>query len=184
MIFSETILKGCYIVQMEPKTDDRGWFARSFCKHEFEAIGHNKEWVQMNHSFTKDEGTVRGMHFQLPPFSEKKLVRCIAGTVCDVIIDLRNGSPTFLKWLAIDLSAENKKMIYVPEGFAHGFQCLTSNCELLYHHSEFYSAAAEGGIRYNDIMLDINWPLPVKNISPRDQVHPLLTAEFQGLKIN
>jgi dTDP-4-dehydrorhamnose 3,5-epimerase len=181
MIFTETSLKGSYVIDLELFTDERGWFARTFCKNEFAQIGHNKEWVQFNHSFTKEQGTIRGMHYQLPPFTEIKQVRCIAGAVYDVIVDLRKESATFLQWIGIELSAENKKMIYVPEGFAHGFQALTANCELIYHHSQFYKPGVEGGIKYNDPAVQIEWPIPVTNISARDNQHPLLDANFKGI---
>lgn len=144
MIFTETLLKGSYIIELSAFTDDRGWFARTYCKNEFAAIGHTAEWVQMNHSFTKDKGAIRGMHYQLPPFSEIKMVRCIAGAVYDVIVDLRKDSPTFLQWYGTELSAANKKMLYIPEGFAHGFQTLQNDCELIYHHSQFYARRRRG----------------------------------------
>lgn len=181
MTFTETALKGSYVISLTPFSDDRGWFARTYCKNEFEAIGHSKEWVQMNHSFTKEKGTVRGMHFQHPPFSEIKMVRCIAGAVLDVIVDIRKDSPTFLQHMAVELSAVNKKMIYIPEGFAHGFQTLEDNTELIYHHSEFYKPGVEGGLRYDDPMLDIHWPLAVKDISNRDRNHLLLDENFKGV---
>ncbi len=171
MNFTETPLKGSYIVTPEPHGDSRGWFMRSFCKKEFGSIGHSGEWVQMNHSFTAKKGSVRGMHFQLPPHEEIKLVRCVAGSVYDVIIDLRKDYPTYLNWFGEVLSAENKKMIYVPEGFAHGFQTLTDDAELLYNHSDFYNAAFEAGILYNDQKINIQWPLPVTEISERDISH-------------
>ena len=179
MIFTETILKGSYIIELAPFTDERGWFARTYCKNEFGQIGHDKEWVQFNHSFTSYAGTVRGMHYQLPPFSEVKLVRCIAGAVYDVIIDLRKESETFLKYFGAELSARNKKMMYIPEGFAHGFQALTNDCELLYHHSQFYMPGVEAGIKYNDKEVNINWPLQVKNVSSRDDSHPAIDANFK-----
>jgi dTDP-4-dehydrorhamnose 3,5-epimerase len=181
MTFTETLLKGSYVIDLNTFTDDRGWFARTYCKNEFAAIGHTAEWVQMNHSFTKDKGAIRGMHYQLPPFSEIKMVRCIAGAVNDVIIDLRKNSPTFLQWFGVELSAQNKKMLYIPEGFAHGFQTLQSDCELIYHHSQFYTPGAEGGIKFDDPKLNISWPLPVTNISERDNRHPLLDENFKGL---
>jgi dTDP-4-dehydrorhamnose 3,5-epimerase len=181
MIFTETILNGSYVVELNAFTDERGWFARTYCKNEFSTIGHQGEWVQMNHSFTKNKGTIRGMHFQLPPFSEIKLVRCIAGTVYDVIIDLRKDSATFLQSFGVELSAQNKKMIYIPAGFAHGFQALSNDCELIYNHSQFYTAGAEGGIKYNDPGLNINWPLDVTNISERDNQHDLLDENFKGI---
>ena len=181
MIFHETHLKGSYTIELTPFADERGWFARTYCKEEFNTIGHDKEWLQMNHSFTVQQGTIRGMHFQQAPFREIKLVRCIAGKVFDVIIDIRTGSPTFLQWVGVELSAENKKMIYIPEGFAHGFQTLTDNCELIYHHSELYKPGVEGGIKYDDPLVNIQWPLTCSNISNRDHTHPLLDKNFKGI---
>lgn len=181
MIFTATPLAGSYVIGLEPFSDSRGWFARTYCKNEFQQIGHEKEWVQLNHSFTSLKGSVRGMHYQLAPYSEIKMVRCIAGAVYDVIIDLRKASPTFLQWFGMELSAENKKMLYIPEGFAHGFQALADNCELLYHHTEFYTPAAEAGIRYNDPAIHIQWPLALTEISERDAQHPLLDAHFKGV---
>ena len=181
MIFTPTPLAGSYVVGLKPFTDDRGWFARFYCKNEFAEIGHGKEWVQMNHSFTTAAGTVRGMHFQLPPFREIKMVRCIAGAVFDVIVDCRKGSPTFLQWFGTELSAANRNMMYIPEGFAHGFQALTANCELIYLHSEFYQPGSESGLRYDDPMLDIQWPMVARNLSDRDASHQLLDENFKGL---
>src|ERR1022692_3988040 len=181
MNFFETGLSGSYVIDVLPVEDERGWFVRTFCKDEFEKIGHTKEWVQMNHSFTYETGSLRGMHFQKPPFSEIKLIRCIGGKVFDVIIDLRKHSETFLQWAGVELSAENKRMIYIPEGFAHGFQTLTSDCQLVYNHSAYYKPGVEGGIKYDDAMVNIKWPMPVRNVSERDRNHPLLTADFKGL---
>jgi len=181
MTFTPTPLPGSYVIEPSPFKDERGWFARVYCKKEFAAIGHNKEWVQLNHSVTYAKGALRGMHYQLPPFKEIKMVRCIAGAVFDVIVDIRKGSPGFLQWYGVELSAQNRKMLYIPEGFAHGFQALTENCELLYHHSEYYTPAAEAGIRYNDPLLNIRWPLPVTDISVRDTQHPLLDNQFNGI---
>jgi dTDP-4-dehydrorhamnose 3,5-epimerase len=183
MLFTETKLKGSFIIDLEPFADERGWFARSFCKKEFEQIGHSAEWVQLNHSVTNDKGTIRGMHFQYPPYAEIKLVRCIAGSVYDVIIDLRSDSPTFLQWVGEELSYDNKKMIYIPAGFAHGFQTLADNSQLLYHHTSYYIPGAEGGIRYDDKKIDINWKLPVTGISGRDKNHPLINEFFTGIKL-
>jgi dTDP-4-dehydrorhamnose 3,5-epimerase len=123
------------------------------------------------------------MHFQYPPHSEIKMVRCIAGAIFDVIIDLRSGSPSFLQWFGQELSAVNKKMLYIPEGFAHGFQTLTNDCELIYHHTSFYTPGAEGGIRYDDKKIDINWKLPVTEISERDKGHAYLNESFTGIKL-
>lgn len=181
MIFSPTPLQGSYEIFPEPRMDNRGWFARFYCKEEFALIGHTEEWVQMNHSFTKVKGTIRGLHFQHPPFGEIKFLRCISGSVFDVIVDLRKNSGTFLNWYGTELSSENKKMLYIPEGFAHGFQTLSNDCELLYHHSRTYQPKAEAGIRYNDQLVNIDWPLPVTEISERDAAHPLLTTSFKGL---
>ena len=181
MIFTPTPLSGSYVIDLEPFSDDRGWFARFYDEKEFQQIGHDKKWVQFNHSFTKKKGTLRGMHYQLPPYREIKMVRCVAGAVYDVIIDVRTDSDTFLQWFGTELSAANKKMLYIPEGFAHGFQCLTDDCELIYLHSEFYVPNAEGGIRYNDPKAAINWPLPVHTLSPRDAGHPDLDEKFKGI---
>ena len=181
MIFTETELQGSYTIELEPFKDGRGWFARYFCMDEFSKIAHTDEWMQMNHSCTYTKGSLRGMHYQLPPFSEIKLVRCITGNVFDVIVDLRKNSETFLQWFGAELSSANKKMIYIPEGFAHGFQCLTDNCELLYHHTEFYKPEAEAGIKYDDPKINIEWPLPVTVISERDKAHPHLNENFKGI---
>ncbi|MEI2738070.1 MAG: dTDP-4-dehydrorhamnose 3,5-epimerase [Chitinophagaceae bacterium] len=181
MIFTATPLTGSYVIELTPFADERGWFARYYCKNSFAEIGHSKEWVQMNHSVSYQKGTIRGMHFQMEPYKEIKMVRCIAGSVFDVIIDIRKDSATFLQWFGAELSAENKKMLYIPEGFAHGFQCLSDNCELLYHHSEFYQPAAEAGIRHDDPMIGIQWPLPVSVLSGRDAGHSLLNNDFKGV---
>ena len=180
MKFIPTILNGSFTIQLDPINDERGWFARYFCKKEFSTIGHNKEWVQMNHSFSLKKGTLRGMHFQKPPYSEIKLVRCIQGSVFDVIIDLRKDSPTFLKWVGTELSAENKLMMYIPEGFAHGFQTLEDNSGLLYMHTAYYSPEAEDGLRYNDPQVNISWPIEISEISMRDTNHDIL-EKFNGL---
>lgn len=181
MIFIPTPLEGSYEVSLAPRADSRGWFARFYCKDEFKQIGHDKEWVQMNHSFTAEKGALRGMHFQYPPYSEIKMVRCIAGSVYDVIIDVRKNSQTFLQFYATELSALKKNMLYIPEGFAHGFQTLTDDCELIYFHSEYYTPNGEGGIRFDEPLVNINWPLPVKEISERDSNHPYLNENFKGI---
>lgn len=181
MTFTPTPLDGSYIITLDPVEDERGWFARYFCKNEFDKIGHKDEWLQMNHSFSANKGTLRGMHFQVTPYREIKLVRCIRGSVYDVIIDLRKGSPTFLKWFSLQLSASNKTMIYIPAGFAHGFQCLEDECELLYHHTAFYQPGSESGLRYDDPAIGIEWPLPVTVLSARDTSHSLVTNDFKGI---
>lgn len=174
MKFHETTLKGVYTIELEPHLDERGFFARTFCKNEFRRIHHQKEFVQFNHSYTVKKGTLRGLHYQVPPMSEIKLIRCIRGKVLDVIVDLREGSPTFLQHIGVELSAKNMRMIYVPEGFAHGFQTLEEHSEMLYHHTNFYSPDHERGIRYNDPLLSINWPLAPSEVSEKDMKHPLL----------
>lgn len=181
MNFIPTPLAGSYVIDLVLRNDHRGWFARTYCKQEFEQIGHTREFVQMNQSYTREKGALRGMHFQRSPHREVKVVRCITGAVFDVIVDLRKDSPTFLQWFGVELSARNKKTLYVPEGFAHGFQTLEENSELLYLVSEQYAPQAEGGVRYDDPAFKIQWPLAVSDISEKDMAHPLLTENFQGL---
>jgi dTDP-4-dehydrorhamnose 3,5-epimerase len=181
MTFTPTSLNKSYIIELSPSNDSRGWFARTYCKKEFQQIGHNKEWVQLNHSATFKKGSIRGMHYQLRPFREIKMVRCIAGSIYDVIIDLRKNSPTFLQWFGTELSAKNKRMLYIPEGFAHGFQTLSNDSELIYHHTEFYNPKAEAGVKYNDPVVNIQWPLAITEISERDNNHRYLDKNFKGI---
>jgi dTDP-4-dehydrorhamnose 3,5-epimerase len=183
MRFNKTSINGVYLIDLDLFEDERGWFARTFCKNEFEKIGHQKEWVQINHSFTKNKGTVRGMHYQNPPNSEIKLVRCIAGKIFDVAVDLRKNSASFLKWFGTELSSANKKMLYIPQGCAHGFLSLSDEVEIIYHHTDFYTQSAEGGIHYSDPSLNIDWPIDVKHISERDKNFPELSVNFKGLEI-
>ena len=183
MKFIPTAISGLYEIELNVFKDNRGWFARTYCKNEFAEIGHNKEWTQLNHSFTAKKGAIRGMHYQIAPFHEIKMVRCIAGAVYDVAVDLRSGSPTFLHWHGTILSAENKRMLYIPEGFAHGFQTLEEHSELIYHHTSFYTPNSEGGLRYDDPKLAIPWPLPLSEISERDLNHPLLNSTFESIKL-
>lgn len=180
MNFEETTLKGAYVVSLQLLTDTRGGFARTFCKKEFQQINHHKEFVQLNHSYNTFKGTIRGMHYQLPPYQEIKLIRCVKGAVLDVIVDLRANSPTFLQHFSVELSAENKKMMYVPENFAHGFQTLQDNSELIYHHTQFYAPQADTGIRFNDPMLKINWPLEPIMVSEKDKNYKLIDHTFKG----
>lgn len=181
MKFIKTKLKDLYIIEPEPFEDDRGRFYRMLCKNELKQIGHTKEIVQINHSLTTQKGVIRGMHFQYPPKAEIKLVKCINGKVFDVAIDLRKNSPTFLQWHGEIISAKNLKIMYIPEGFAHGFQTLEENSELLYFHTEFYSSEHEGGVRYDDPLIDIEWPLEVSDLSERDKNHKLLNENFEGI---
>ena len=177
----ETLLKNAFVLKPEPLEDSRGKFSRIFCRQELPQIGRDKSIVQINQSLTRKKGAIRGMHFQRPPMAEIKMVKCLRGSVFDVIIDLRKGSSTFLKWHGEILSAENMKMIYVSEGFAHGFQTLEEDSELLYFHTEFYSPEHEGGVRFDDPKVGIKWPLEVTDISEKDRSHPLLPSEFAGL---
>ncbi len=181
MRINKLALEGAFVIEPEPSTDDRGLFARIFCKEELQSILHGKSIVQVNHSMTRHKGAIRGMHFQWPPTAEIKMVKCLRGSVFDVMIDLRRDSSTFLKWHGEKLSAENTKMMYIPEGFAHGFQILEQNSELLYLHTEFYSPECEGGVRYDDPTITISWPLEVMDMSERDQNHPLLSHDFKGI---
>jgi dTDP-4-dehydrorhamnose 3,5-epimerase len=172
MIFTETPLPGAYVIDLEPREDDRGFFARAFCRNELEAHGLKSSIAQANMSYNHKKGTLRGMHYQRPPHAEVKMVRCIAGAVWDAIIDIRKQSPTYLKWHAVELSAANRRMLYVPEGFAHGFQSLIDHSEVLYLVTEFYSPGHEVGIRWNDPRFGIEWPIPDPILSPKDAVHP------------
>jgi dTDP-4-dehydrorhamnose 3,5-epimerase len=181
MIFEPTPLQGSYLITLQPIQDERGFFVRTFCKKEFEEVGHEKEFVQMNQSFNKQKGTLRGMHYQLPPHQEIKLVRCITGSVYDVIIDLRKDSPTYLQHFGAELSAENLCMLYVPEGFAHGFQTLADHSSLVYQHTAFYSPGSEGGLRFDDQRIGIDWPLLPACISEKDQGYPYLKENFIGI---
>lgn len=183
LIFEPTPINDAYIVSLNPFKDERGWFGRVFCNEEFSKIGHTKQWVQINHSFTVKKGALRGMHFQRSPYTEIKLVRCIAGEIFDVIIDLRENSNTFLKWFGVHLSAQNKKMLYIPQGFAHGFQTMKENTELIYHHSEFYNSDFEDGIKYDEPLVGIKWPMKIQEISLRDMNHKYITDSFKGINI-
>jgi dTDP-4-dehydrorhamnose 3,5-epimerase len=168
MIFSETRLAGAYTVDIDRRKDDRGYFARMFCADEFSAHGLRSMVAQASVSFNAKRGTLRGLHFQYPPAAETKYVRCTKGAVFDVIVDLRPESPTYLEHLALVLSAENGRGLYVPKRFAHGFVTLENDTELTYFISESHAPNAEGGLRYDDPMLGVDWPLPARVVSPRD----------------
>ena len=181
MKFKQTKLADCYVIELDRFSDSRGWFSRTFCSEEFKSIGLEDAWKQHNHSFTVKKGTIRGLHYQKMPATEIKLIRCIAGKVYDVALDLRSESSTYLKWHAEELSAENQKMIFIPKGFAHGFQTLTDNAELLYCHSETYQPEYEMGLNYSDQKLQIQWPLSITEISDRDKNHPFINVDFEGV---
>jgi dTDP-4-dehydrorhamnose 3,5-epimerase len=176
MIFAETKLKGAFIIQPEKLEDERGFFARTWCKRELEAHGLNPNLVQCNISFNKKRGTIRGMHHQVPPHEEAKLVRCTMGAIYDVIIDLRPNSQTFKEWFSLELTDRNRKIIYIPEGVSHGFMTLDDNTEVFYQMSEFYAPECARGVRWNDPGFDIVWPGNVRVISERDNQYPDFTT--------
>jgi dTDP-4-dehydrorhamnose 3,5-epimerase len=172
MMFTRTMIAGAFLVDLEPITDERGFFARSFCRHEFVARGLNPELAQCNVSLNRRRGTLRGMHWQAAPHEEAKLVRCTRGMLHDVIIDLRAGSPTYRRHAAVLLSAENRRMLYVPEGCAHGFLTLEDDTEVLYQMSAFYAPESAQGVRFDDPAFGIRWPAEVTVISERDRGYP------------
>ncbi len=172
MIFEETKLRGAYLIKLQELADDRGFFARSWCQREFEQRGLVAHVVQANLSFNRKKGTLRGMHYQLAPYEETKLVRCTRGAIYDVIIDLRPRSATYRQWIGAELTDANRHMLFVPEGFAHGFQSLADNTEVSYQVSQFYTPGAEQGARYDDPAFGISWPLDVRMISDKDARWP------------
>jgi dTDP-4-dehydrorhamnose 3,5-epimerase len=171
MIFTPTPLPGAYLIELEKKGDERGFFARAFCEKEFGQHGLSTRFCQVNNSLSAEEGTLRGMHYQLAPKAETKLVRCIRGALHDVILDLRQGSPTFVKSFGAELSAENRRMMYVPKGFAHGFITLTPDTEAFYFVDEFYSPENERGVRYDDPQFGLQWPVAPVVVSDKDKSH-------------
>ncbi len=180
MIFTETKLKGAFVVEIKKLEDERGFFGRAWCQQEFEAHGIETKICQINTSFTKKKGTIRGMHFQADPYQEAKFIRCTKGRIFDVMVDLRPDSPTFLQWVGNELSEDNYKMAYVPENFAHGFVSLVDNCEVYYPVSQFYTPGAERGMRWNDPAINIKWPVDIINISDKDKSHS--DFDLSGLK--
>lgn len=169
MIFKQTKLSGAYIIEIEPIEDERGFFARSWCKEEFEKYGLNSDLAQCNISFNNKRGTLRGMHYQIAPYEEDKLVRCTKGAIYDVIIDLRPKSITYKQWISIEITSHNRKMLYIPKGFAHGFQTLRDDTEVFYQMSEFYHPECARGIRWDEATFGIEWPLEVSFISEKDK---------------
>ena len=172
MIFTETKLAGAFIIDLEKVKDERGFFARCWCQKEFSAHGLNPTIVQVNIGHSTVRGTLRGMHFQVAPYAEVKVVYCSRGALYDVIVDVREGSPTRGQWVGVELTADNGRMLYVPEGFAHGYQTLEDETDLVYHTSQFYSKDAAKGVRYNDPAFNIPWPLPISVISAGDKQWP------------
>jgi dTDP-4-dehydrorhamnose 3,5-epimerase len=172
MLFTETRLSGAYIIELERVNDERGFFARAFCRQQFEQHGLNSSVAQCNISYNRKKGTLRGMHYQVAPYGEAKLVTCVAGSIYDVIIDLRAESATNRQWFAVELSASERSMLYIPEGFAHGFQTLEDNTEVFYQMSTFYEPGSARGIRWNDPGFAIPWPKVPRIISDRDKSYP------------
>lgn len=179
--FLRTPIADLKIIQRKPMFDERGFLSRLYCEYDFKSIGVNKPVSQINHTLTKNFGAVRGLHYQLPPFAETKLISCIRGEVFDVAVDLRRDSPTFLKWHAEILSEKNMKIFLIPEGFAHGFQALTADCELIYLHTAPYNKSYERGLHLADKKINIAWPLKVSEISDRDRMHSMIQENFKGI---
>jgi dTDP-4-dehydrorhamnose 3,5-epimerase len=182
VIFSETKLSGAFVIELERREDERGFFARAFCQHEFEEHGLKPVIAQANIGFNRKRGCVRGMHFQYPPAAETKTVRCTRGAVLDIIVDLRPESPTFLEHVEVELTADNHRAIYIPERFAHGYQTLADDTETSYQVGEFYTPGVEGGLRYDDPALGLSWPLPVSVISEKDAGWALFSEVESELK--
>ena len=179
----DTPIDDLKIVESVTHRDARGAFMRLFCAQELQPVLGNRQIKQINHSRTSRTGAVRGLHCQHPPHAEMKMVRCLRGRVWDVAVDLRPNSPTFLQWHAQELVQDDAQMLVIPEGFAHGFQVLDAESELLYLHTAFYHPPSEGGLRYDDPRLAITWPLPPQDLSPRDLSHPLVGADFSGIAL-
>jgi dTDP-4-dehydrorhamnose 3,5-epimerase len=182
VIFTETDLGGAYVVDLERREDERGFFARTFCQREFQEHGLEPLIAQANVAYNRFRGTLRGMHFQYPPAAETKLVRCTRGAILDIIVDLRPESPTYLEHVACELTAENRRALYVPRRFAHGYQVLEDGTETTYQVGEFYTPEAEGGLRYDDPALSLSWPLPVTELSDKDKSWALLAEIEEDVK--
>lgn len=178
-----TPLKDLVLVETTPVQDERGRFVRLFCENELAEVRQRLHFSQINLSTTFQRGSVRGMHFQYPPFAEAKLIRCVQGKVFDVAVDLRAGSSTFLKWFGVQLSADSQTQILIPEGFAHGFQALSDDAQLLYMHTASWSKDHERGLRHDDPRLGIDWPLPIAQMSARDRMAPLIEDGFTGIQL-
>jgi len=183
MKFIETPLKNAFSIQLDSFEDHRGKFTRLFCSKEFQERNIEKKIVQINDSFTVKKGTIRGLHYQVPPSSEIKIVKCIKGAIFDLIVDIRRNSHTFLQYYGAKLSDKNMKMLVIPEGFAHGFQTLEDNSEMLYFVTAFYNKENERGIRFNDPKINIEWPLEATNVSEKDRNYDLLDENYNGLDI-
>ncbi len=176
MKFAKTTLPGVLLIDLELRQDDRGFLARTYCEREFAEQGLNTHWPQCNLTYNRQRGMIRGMHYQAEPKSEIKLIRCAAGEIYDVLVDLRRDSPRFGQWEAFQLGGQNRRMLYVPGGLAHGFQCLSDNCEVFYHMSECYVPELARGLRWNDPQVAVRWPLPNPVLSERDRTLPLFSS--------
>ncbi|HAF00045.1 MAG TPA: dTDP-4-dehydrorhamnose 3,5-epimerase [Methylophilaceae bacterium] len=179
----DTPINQLKIIQRKPIEDSRGFLSRFYCAEEFKAFGFNKAIQQINHTLTRQKGAVRGLHYQHPPFAETKLVSCIKGEIFDIAVDIRKNSPTFLHWHGEILSEHNQRSLLIPEGFAHGFQTLTEDCELIYLHTAPYNQASEGALNILDKAINVQWPIDIKDLSERDRNHPMLQQDFQGLTL-
>ena len=184
MLFNETELAGAFVIELELLEDQRGFFARAWSGAEFQARGLKSSFAQCNISGSKQRGTIRGLHYQAPPYAEAKLITCTKGAIHDVIVDLRLESPTRLQWVGVELTAQNRKMLYVPEGFAHGFQALCDDVEMLYCHSIAYHPQSEDGLNPSDSRLAIEWPLAISEMSNRDRELSFVDDNFSGLRPN
>ncbi len=182
MIFTETKLSGAFVIDVERREDARGFFARVFCQHEFEAHGLKPIIAQANVAYNRKKGTIRGMHFQFPPAAETKLVRCTRGAILDILVDLRPESLTYLDHIAVELTGESCRALYVPERFAHGYQVLRDDTETSYQVGEFYTPGCEGGLHFNDPRLALRWPLPASVISDKDQAWKQLDEQEEEFK--
>lgn len=178
-----TPLPGLYEISCTPIADSRGRFTRLFCEQELAFIRPSLHFTQINFSETLSRGTVRGLHYQVPPAAEAKLIRCLRGRVFDVAVDLRSGSPTYLHWHAVELAENNNRAVFIPEGFAHGFQVLSEGADLLYMHTAAWTPACEAGLRYDDPRLQIDWPLAVAELSARDRGYALIDDDFPGVSV-
>lgn len=183
MQINDTKLAGVFTIIGKKLSDERGSFSRLFCVQDLKPVIGDRSIVQVNHSLTCNIGAVRGLHYQNPPFSEMKIIRCLKGKVFDVVVDLRQGSPTFLQWNAVELSREGNNAVVIPEGCAHGFQVLEEDSELLYLHTAPYTPSSEGALRFDDPKISVKWPLPLTEISERDKSHTLLNESYKGISL-
>jgi dTDP-4-dehydrorhamnose 3,5-epimerase len=179
--FQVTAISGLFVLQRKPLNDARGFFCRFFCTEEFQSIGLKKPVIQINHTYTQKKGTVRGLHFQRPPCTETKIISCLRGEIFDVAVDIRKNSPTFLQWFGTSISSDNKKSIFIPDGFAHGFQSLTKDTEILYLVTACYSPEKEDALNAQDPMIGIEWPAKITELSDKDKAVPFIDQNYHGI---